>query len=87
MGKERKMSENNMIKLTGLWKKEGKEGNVFFQGRLSYSTNLLLFKNQYKNSEKDPDLILYIGKAEKKEQQKKMEFDNEVSHFERRDWD
>ena len=73
MGKERKMSENNMIKLTGLWKKEGKEGNVFFQGRLSYSTNLLLFKNQYKNSEKDPDLVLYIGKAEKKEQQKKLE--------------
>ena len=87
MGKERKMSENNLIKLTGLWKKEGKDGNVFFQGKLNYNTNLLLFKNQYKNSEKDPDLILYLGKAEKKEQQKKMEFDNEVSHFERRDWD
>lgn len=73
------MEKNNLIKLTGLWKKEGKDGNVFFQGKLSYNTNLLLFKNQYKNSEKDPDLILYIGKAEKKEQPKKPESeDNDI---------
>jgi len=75
------MEKNNLIKLTGLWKKEGKDGNVFFQGKLSYNTNLLLFKNQYKNSEKDPDLILYIGKAENKEQQKKPELDNEGIPF------
>ena len=71
--RESEMEKNNLIKLTGLWKKEGKDGNVFFQGKLSYNTNLLLFKNQYKNNEKDPDLVLYIGKAEKKEQQKKLE--------------
>ncbi len=77
------MSENQkgMIKLTGLWKKEGKDGNIFFRGKLSYNTNLLLFKNQYKNSEKDPDLILYIGKAENKEQQKKPELYNEGIPF------
>ncbi len=75
------MEKNNLIKLTGLWKKEGKDGNIFFRGKLSYNTNLLLFKNQYKNSEKDPDLILYLGKAEKKEQQKKPELDNEDIPF------
>lgn len=60
------MAENNMIKLTGLWRKEKPDGPVYYQGKLSYSTNILMFKNKYKNSEKDPDLILYIAKAEKK---------------------
>jgi hypothetical protein len=59
--------ENNRIKLTGLWKKEGRDGSVFYSGKLSYNASLLLFRNQYKRSEKDPDLVLYIGKSEKKE--------------------
>ncbi len=75
---ESEMEKNNLIKLTGLWKKEGKDGNVFFQGKLSYNANLLLFKNLYENSEKDPDLVLYIGKAEKKEQAKKPESEEEI---------
>ena len=72
---------NSMIKLGGLWKKEGKDGNIFFSGKLSYSTNLILFKNKYKNSEKDLDLILYISKAEKKEQPKKLEAEDSEIPF------
>ena len=65
------MSENQqgMIKLCGLWKSQTSEGKVYYSGGLSYSTNLLLFPNAYKESpdDKKPDLILYIGKREKKE--------------------
>ena len=55
------------IKIGGLWKKEGKDGTVFYQGGLSYSSNLLIFKNKFKRSERDPDLILYISEKKKKE--------------------
>lgn len=65
------MSENQqgMIKLCGLWKNKTKDGKVYYSGGLTYSTNLLLFSNAYKENpdDKKPDLILYIGKKEKKE--------------------
>ena len=66
------MSEDQktMFKLCGLWKQQGKgeEGKTYYSGSLSYSTNLLLFPNRYKESpdDKQPDLILYIAKKEKK---------------------
>ncbi len=71
------MSEESksMIKLCGLWKQETKEGKVYYSGGLTYSTNLLLFTNTYKDSpdDKKPDLILYIGKKEKKEDKPKTQ--------------
>ena len=71
------MSENQkgMIKLCGLWKNQAKDGKVYYSGGLSYSTNMLLFPNAYKESpdDKKPDLILYTGKKEKKENKPKPE--------------
>ncbi|MBA7631746.1 hypothetical protein ES703_39281 [subsurface metagenome] len=78
------MSENqkDLIRLCGLWKSETSEGKAYYYGSLSYSTNLLLFTNDYKESpdDKKPDLILYIGKREKKEQKPQQPKDttNEV---------
>lgn len=69
------MSQNSMVKITGLWRKETEKG-VHFSGPFGYSANLLLFKNQYKKSEKDPDLVLYIApKAEKKEKEEPKDDD------------
>jgi len=71
------MSENQqgMIKLCGLWKSQTKDGKVYYSGGLSYSTNILLFPNKYKESadDKKPDLILYIAKKEKKEEKTKIQ--------------
>ena len=76
------MSENQkgMIKLCGLWKRQTSEGKTYYLGSLSYSTNLLLFPNAYKESpdDKKPDLILYIGKREKKEKPEKKESGDEI---------
>lgn len=61
-----------MIKLCGLWKSQTKDGKVYYSGGLSYSTNLLLFPNSYKKEgDNNPDLIVYIGKKEKKEDKPK----------------
>ena len=71
------MSEDfkGLVKLAGLWKQEGKgeDGKTYYSGSLSYSTNLLLFSNRYKENpdDKKPDLILYICKKEKKEDKPK----------------
>ncbi len=63
---------DNLIKLSGLWKKTGKSG-VYFQGKLGYSANILIFENQYKSSEQDPDYILYLAHPVKKEPPKIQE--------------
>ena len=55
------------VKLGGLWKQEAKDGSVYYSGSLTYSTNLLMFKNKFKKSDRDPDLILYISEKKKKE--------------------
>jgi len=68
-----------MIKLCGLWKSQTSEGKVYYSGGLSYSTNILLFPNSYKKEgDKNPDLILYIGKREKKEKPEKKEQGDEI---------
>ena len=67
---------NGMIKLCGLWKNKTSEGKTYYSGGLSYSTNILLFPNKYKESadDKKPDLILYIARKEKKEDKPKPKF-------------
>lgn len=59
--------EKTMIKLCGLWKTEDKDGGIFFSGKLSYSSRLLVFKNKFKKGEKDPDLIVYLAEHKPKE--------------------
>lgn len=70
------MSDNQqgMIKLCGLWKSQTKDGKTYYSGGLTYSTNLLLFPNTYKKpDDKQPDLVLYLAKKEKKEDKPKPE--------------
>lgn len=61
-----------MIKLCGLWKKDGEKG-VFYSGKLTYGTTIFLFPNKFKRDEKDPDLILSIGEFKKKEDSQSQE--------------
>ena len=55
MGKERQK-----ILLTGLWQKTGENGEIFYTGNLSFGATLLLFKNDKKNNEQSPDIMLYL---------------------------
>ena len=54
-----------MVRLTGLWKREGKNGD-YYSGNLG-TARLLLFRNKTKRSETDCDLVLYISPAPKGE--------------------
>lgn len=68
---------NGLIKLTGLWKKEGKDGNVYFSGKLGFGASLLLFKNKFKKSDKERDLLLYVGRAEQRKTREEIQEGNE----------
>jgi hypothetical protein len=61
------MAGEGLIMLTGLWKKESKDGKVFYSGRLGYGASLLLFRNDQKRGDRDPDLIVYVAKGNRKE--------------------
>jgi hypothetical protein len=54
-----------MIKLTGLWKRQNKNGEAYYFGKLGYSTTLLIFRNMFKRKDEDPDLIAYLGETKK----------------------
>lgn len=53
-----------MIRLCGLWTNSTKDGKKFMSGKLSYSSKVLIFKNEKKRDEKDPDYFLYVDQAE-----------------------
>ncbi|MFX0197221.1 MAG: hypothetical protein ACFFCW_13940 [Candidatus Hodarchaeota archaeon] len=63
-----------MIQVAAFWKKESKNNRTYYQGKIGKG-RLLLFKNEKKDSEKHPDLILYIvpQDQEKREDRERTE--------------
>lgn len=53
-------------RLTGLWKSKDKKGKTYLSGSLSGITRLMVFPNDHKRTEKDPDYFAYIVQREKK---------------------
>lgn len=64
-------NDNQRILLTGLWQRKNKKGEIYYVGNLSYGATLLLFKNDKKNNERSPDVMLYLVS---KEDQEDLEF-------------
>jgi hypothetical protein len=55
------------IKLTGLWQNKTKSGETYYAGNLSPGVRLLVFRNNFKQGERDPDLVVYLAPSERKE--------------------
>lgn len=72
-------TKGKMIKLCGLWRGKTKEGATFYSGKLTYSSQLLVFKNKYKKEDdKNPDLIVYVGEYKPKEKSAEPEENQDV---------
>ncbi len=52
-----------------LWQRKSTKGTIYFGGKLPSGEKVLLFKNDRKQSERDPDLILYLSEPERAEEQ------------------
>lgn len=61
------MAENALIKLCGLWTQD-KNGKKYMAGNLTATTRLMVFKNENKRNEKDPDYNLCIAQKEPRNQ-------------------
>lgn len=55
-----------MIQLTGLWMNESKDGKKFMGGNLG-GARFLVFKNEKKRNDKDPDYYLCVAENKKRE--------------------
>ena len=53
-------SNTGMIRLGGLWLNTSRGGEKYFSGNLG-SGRVLVFRNQHKRTDKDPDYVLYIA--------------------------
>ena len=58
---------SDMVKLTGLWQNQSKNGENYLSGNLG-GARVMIFKNKYKREgSKDPDFNLFV--AAKQQQQ------------------
>ncbi len=56
-----------MIQLAAFWKKNSKNDRTYYQGKMG-TGKLLLFENEKKTEENQPDMILYIVEDEKRKE-------------------
>lgn len=54
----------DMIKLGGLWTNKDKNGKTYLSGKLSPTVKILIFPNQYRESENHPTHIMYLSQVE-----------------------
>lgn len=54
----------DMIKVGGLWANKDKNGKTFLTGKLSPTVKIVIFQNQYRESENQPTHILYLAPVE-----------------------
>ena len=79
------MPEDRKLRLGGLWKGQTKSGETFYSGGLGPSLRMLVFKNNFKQGEKDPDLVIYLAPAEDNRQRRapgKPDSGSELDEFE-----
>ena len=55
-----------MVKLGGLWKNTDKNGRTYYRGKLGAYSAIIIFKNERKTKETEPDLTAYIAESEPK---------------------
>ncbi len=63
------MSEDtkDRIKIGSLWQSDLKDGGIYLSGSFTYGTELLVWPNKFKKTDKEPDYVVYLCKREKKD--------------------
>jgi len=58
---------DEMIKITGLWENETKDGKKYYSGYMG-EAKILVFENGFKTEDKHPAFNLYVAKKPKKDE-------------------
>jgi hypothetical protein len=75
------MQESNLIRLTGLWKAESKNGSNYLSGSISNSSKLIILPNTRKQNASDPDFIAYVAPQEKKDSKRQAATSTDAFSF------
>ncbi len=62
MNDAQNQEKSPLIELTGLWENKDRNGNTYLSGNMSPSARIMIFKNNYKQNEREPDYRLCIAK-------------------------
>jgi hypothetical protein len=60
-------NENNLIRLTGLWKTDTKAGDTMLAGSISPSSRLVILPNKKKQKDSDPDYVAFMAPYDKRD--------------------
>ena len=63
---QQQQRSGDMLSIMGLWENTDKRGNKYLSGNLG-SIRVLIFKNTYKQSDREPDYRLNIAKRQPQE--------------------
>ena len=55
---------SDLIKLGGLWTNKDKNGKTYLTGKFSPTVKILIFKNEYRESENHPTHVMYLSQVE-----------------------
>lgn len=55
------MASKERVKLGGMWLKTAKDGTKYMMGPYTNGTNIMVYPNKYRKTEKDPDYIVSVG--------------------------
>jgi len=58
---------DDKIKLTGLWRNTSAGGTDYLSGNLG-SARILIFDNRYKETDKHPDMVMYLAPGKKRDE-------------------
>jgi len=58
---DNQQKKGDLIKLCGLWGGKTQAGDRYLNGRLSYSSKILILKNKNKQKDNDPDYNLFLA--------------------------
>jgi uncharacterized protein (DUF736 family) len=67
---------NDLIMLGGLWLNESQSGQTYMSGRLGLGGKVLIFKNQKKENDNEPDYYLMLAEWSRTEKGKKGDSDD-----------
>lgn len=58
---------NDMMRVGGIWANKDKNGKTYLTGKLSPTIRILIFKNEFRETENQPTHILYFAPVEQQE--------------------
>lgn len=70
---ENNEAQHKGLRLCGMWR-QTKNGRTFYTGNLTPTVQIVMFENDRKRSEKDPDSSLFLYRREKRQQQQPDQF-------------